>query len=439
MRARYGGAAVALLAVLALVTLWNAARYPPGLGYDAVDHIAYAEELVEHGRLPDERGEYYTPPLFYAVAGTLIEAGEAVGLGDPLRLVQLFNALVAVATGVLLLELARTIWPGRRWLGTLALGLFALGPLVPKAAAMVHPETLSLFFSTLALWLAARLLVERSYRTRDAVLVGLALGAGQLVRAWSLWTFAVVLLALGAAALGDRARRRAVLRAGVVVLAATALVAGPWYAYQAARYSNPVFDRPQEATPLWKRRGPAFYLDPGLPHVITDPARPEFPNRFWPMTYAEAWGDYYGVFGWNNAETRRPTTSQHRELALQSVVGLLPTGLALAGWVALLACTLRSGRWRRHPERLLVGLLPLAGLAGLGYFAVSYPTVDGDVIKATYMLTTAPAWALGFGLAATWVGRRWPRLVVPLAVVLGVSALVSVRYALYGSGVGGLL
>ena len=33
------------------------------------------------------------------------------------------------------------------------------------------------------------------------------------------------------------------------------------------------------------------------------------------------------------------------------------------------------------------------------YFTVSYPTPDGDVIKATYMLTTMPAWALAFGFA----------------------------------------
>ena len=56
---------------------------------------------------------------------------------------------------------------------------------------------------------------------------------------------------------------------------------------------------------------------------------------------------------------------------------------------------------RRDPARLLVSLLPLAGLAGYLYFTVSYPTPDGDVLKPTYMLTTLGAWALCFGYAAT--------------------------------------
>ena len=51
------------------------------------------------------------------------------------------------------------------------------------------------------------------------------------------------------------------------------------------------------------------------------------------------------------------------------------------------------------------------------YFTVSYPTADGDVIKATYMLTTLPAWALTFGYATEWAIRR--RLGAVLVAVLG--------------------
>ena len=51
----------------------------------------------------------------------------------------------------------------------------------------------------------------------------------------------------------------------------------------------------------------------------------------------------------------------------------------------------------RLPSGCSSALLPLAGIVGMLYFTVSYPTPDGDVIKATYMLTTVPAWALCFG------------------------------------------
>jgi hypothetical protein len=422
---------VALLAAFAAIAIWNAAVYPPGLGYDAVDHIAYAEGIWERGELPDEEGEYYTPPLFYTLAGGAAELGEAVGLGEPYRLAQLLNALLAVATALLVLALARELWPGRELLQTAAFGFFCAGAVVLKAAAMVHPETLSLFLAALALVLAARMLNRGDWRVRTAVSVGVALGAGQLVRAWALWTFAVVVLALLAALTTTHARRPVVTSLAIVV-AACAVVAGPWYGDQASRYSNPVFDRDQVPKPLWERRPASFYLDPGLPEVVTRPYRPSFVNRFGPTLYAEGWGDYFGVFSWRAAGN--PDAGERRELTAQALAGLVPTALAIGGWLVLLARSVR----RRDQPALLVSLLPLAGIAGLLYFTVSYPTPDGDVIKATYMLTTVPAWALCFGWAVDRVTAR-RALRIPLALLLAAAAAVSLRFGIHDTVLGGLL
>ncbi|MDX6397255.1 MAG: hypothetical protein QOJ43_663 [Gaiellaceae bacterium] len=433
MGGRVGAATLALLAALALASTWNALHYPPGLGYDAIDHIAYAEGIRAGDGLPDGIGEYYTPPGFYALAAGAMEVGDRAGLGDPRRLVQLLNAALALATALLLLALARELWPGRSILHLAALGFFVGSALVLKAAAMFHPETLDLFLSTLALVLAARMIVRDDWRTPQAVLLGVVLGAGQLVRAFSLWTFAVVLVAL-AAALADQGRRRRILLAGAATLAATAAVAGPWYVHQARDYANPIFDRPQVAKPLWERRPVEFYVDPGLPELITRPYRPSFENRFWPQLYAEWWGDWFGAFAWQSAKGD-PGPATRRELQAQSLAGLLPTALSVAGWVWLLALSLR--RLRSRPELLLVSLLPLAGMAGMLYFTVSYPTPDGDVIKATYMLTTLPAWALAFGIATERAARSRLRLVV--GALLVAAAIVSLRFGVYGSPLGGLL
>ena len=434
MRVRVGALTIALLAALALVSVWNALHYPPGLGYDAIDHIAYAEGIRAGEGLPDGIGEYYTPPGFYTLAAGAIEVGDRIGLGDPRRLVQLLNAALAFGTALLLLALARELWPGRRVLHVAALGFFVCSAVVLKAAAMFHPETLDLFLSTLALLLAARMIVRDDYRPVLAVALGVSLGAGQLVRAFSLWTFAVVLLALAGTALVDPAQRRRILVAGAVVVAATAVVAGPWYVHQSNSYTNPVFDRPQVAKPLWQRRPVEFYADPGLPELITRPYRRSFENRFGPQIYAEGWGDWFGVFAWQ-AGKGDPGPGARRELTAQSLVGLVPTALALVGWLWLLARWLR--RPRTAPELLLVVLLPLAGIAGMLYFTVSYPTPDGDVIKATYMLTTVPAWALAFGFATDRVARG--RFGLILGVVLAAAALVSLRFAVYGNPLGGLL
>jgi hypothetical protein len=117
-----------------------------------------------------------------------------------------------------------------------------------------------------------------------------------------------------------------------------------------------------------------------------------------------------------------PPSSPRRRLVLQSIIGLLPTLLAILGWLALARTSLR------RPQRLVVALLPLLGLLGLLYFTVGYPTSDGANIKTSYMLTTAGAWALGFGYALDRLrGSTW-RLVAALLVV---CALVDVTFIVY--------
>jgi hypothetical protein len=394
-------AAAALIAVFALVAGWNAYKYPSGAGYDVTQHRQYADLLVHHGEIPGAgtRSEYYTPPGFYALAGVATVVGEHVHPGDPHKLGQVLNWLVLVAAAGVLWALARELFPGRPWVQLGALAYFCFLPVLLRVGAMFHPEPLSMLLTAVALLLSARMLRRRDFRWQLAVATGVALGLGQLVRAFSLWTFAAVVIALAVA----RAWRQL-----VVVVVATAVVASPWYIRQAIKYGNPVFDRPTPHEAVWDRRPARFYVGLGLPDVFTHPFRPSFRNEAIPTTYSEVWGDYFGV--WRGSRER------------QSFLGLLPTLLAVGGWLLLLARSLRA------PLRLAAALLPGLGLLGYLYFTVSYPTPDGDVLKASYMLTTAPAWALAFGYALDRLPHR-ARFVA--AVVLAASALAALPFLLY--------
>jgi hypothetical protein len=398
---RVNVAAAALVAVFALVAGWNAYKYPSGGGYDVRQHREYADLLIHHGEIPGAgtRSEYYTPPGFYALAGAATVIGEHVHSGDPHKLGQVLNLLVLLATAAVVWLLARELFPGRVWLQLSALAFFCFLPVVLRVGAMFHPEPLSMLLTAVALLLAARMLGRRDYRWQIAIATGVALGLGQLVRAFSLWTFAAVVLAFAAA--------RAWRPLAVVVLA-TAVVVSPWYVRQTIKYGDPVFDRPAPHEAIWDRRPARFYFGLGLPDAFTEPVRPHFVNEAVPTTYSEVWGDYFGV--WRGSRER------------QAFLGLLPTLLAVVGWIVLL---LRS---RRVPARLGVALLPGLGILGYLYFTVSYPTPDGDVLKASYMLTTAPAWALAFGYA---VDRLPPRLRPVVAGVLAASALASLPFLLY--------
>ena len=417
---------VAIVVLVAVVAVRNALVYPAIAGYDAQEALDYANLLAKEGRLPDATGSYYTPPGFFAVGGVGILVGEELGLEHPERVGQVFNALAAVATVLLLLLLVRELWPGRPVLHLAALGFVVACPVVFKASAMFHPEPLSLLFSTLAVVLAARMLVRRRYSLASALGIGAALAAGQLVRAWNLWTVGVVLLALCVALVTRRSERRAIARALAVAAVAAISLPLPWYAYQATQYENPIFDRPQVEAPLWDRRPLGFYVSLGLPDVLTDPVRPSFSNRFAPVAYSEIWADYFGVWHWNSSGGP-PSESEHREMVAQAIVGAPFTLLAIAGWLALLALSIR--RPSDEPARLLVTLLPAAALVGVLYFATAYPTTDGDTGKGSFMLTAVPAWAACFGFAFDGITRRSPRLLVPLTIVLVLCAVVSLRFA----------
>ena len=393
--------AAALVAAFALVAGWNAYKYPSGSGYDVTQHREYADLLIHHGEIPgpETRSEYYTPPGFYALAGVATLVGEHVHSGDPHKLGQVLNWLVLLASAGVLWLLARELFPGRVWAQVAALGFFCFLPVVLRVGAMFHPEPLSMLLTAVALLLAARMLGRPDYRWQLAAATGVVLGLGQLVRAFSLWTFAAVVLGC----LVARAWRPLAL-----VVIATAVVASPWYIRQAIKYGDPVFDRPTPHESIWERRPASFYVGLGLPEVFTDPIRPHFRNEALPTTYSEVWGDYFGV--WRGSRER------------QSFLGLLPTLIALVGWVLLLV---RS--WRA-PGRLPAAVLPGLAILGYLYFTVSYPTPDGDVLKASYMLTAAPAWALAFGYAVDRLPSR-ARLVA--AAVLVASALAAIPFLLY--------
>ena len=161
------------------------------------------------------------------------------------------------------------------------------------------------------------------------------LGAGQLVRAWSLWLVVVAAIVLVAVALTERDVRRPALVALVVSLGLAVVVPSPWYVHQATRYSNPVFDRPQENRFLLARRPVEFYVDARYPAIVFHPWQGQFNDRFIPVLYAETWGDYFGIWAWGPGRSDR-TDAIDSTLVRQSALGLLPTALALVGLIALL-------------------------------------------------------------------------------------------------------
>jgi len=408
---------VAILVALSALAVRNAFVYPAIGGYDALEYITYANDVATRHALPAGVGVYHTPPGYPAAAGAAVEVGRWLGVEEPEHLGQLVSALAVIATGVIVLLLARTLWPVRPVLWLAAVGFYAFLPTVVKAGAMFHPEPLGMLFTAAALLILARMIRRHDYGWRPALVLGVVLGLGQLVRAWSIWMLAVALVVLGVSAVVERASRRDVLRALSLVAIVAAVVAAPWYVHQATRYSNPVFNRAQPEEFILARRSFSFYVDAGVPDVVSRPWSGRFNDRFWAVLYAETWGDYFGIWSWGPGRGER-TDAIDATLTRQSVLGVLPSGLAVAGLVALLG--LAVTRPREDPARLLAALPPIAAVASILFLAVAYPSSDGDTIKGTYALPAAPALALCFGFAVDSLARH--RVV---CILLGAALLVT--------------
>jgi hypothetical protein len=418
---------IAILAILGVVAVRNAFTYPSVGGYDAQEYITYAHDLVTRGVLPEGTGVYHTPPGYPAVAGAAAELGRELELHDPGHLGQLVNALSVIVTGLIVLLLGRILWPTRPVLWVAATAFFAFLPSVLKAGAMFHPEPLGMLLTAGALLVLAHMVRRRRFAWQLALLLGVVLGLGQLVRAWTLWMVAVAALVLVVVALTDRAARRPALISLGIVLVVAALIPAPWYVHQATRYSNPVFNRPQPEGFLLARRPLAFYVDARVPDIVLRPWSGRFDDRFWPVFYAETWGDYFGIWSWGPGRGER-TDAIDATLARQSALGVLPTALALAGVVALLG--LAVTRPREDPGRLVAALPPVAAVASVLFLSVAYPSTDGDTSKGTYALAAAPALALCFGYAVDGLARR--RAVgVALGIALVVSALALLPFLVW--------
>jgi len=393
---------VLIVGVFGALVAWNIPRSDWWRGYDSWAHSLYAEIVAGSHRLPTsaESTEWHTPPAWHVVVGELQRL-----IGGRLDPVQQTGQWVAAACGVLLtlvvLALARELWPERRALHLTALGIVAFSPALVRASAMYHPETMATLLGTLGLLYAARSLRANGGWAVWSMVSAFFFGLGVLTRAW-VWPIALgALVLLTAAALlrtSPGGWRRLALFAAVL----TALSA-PWLAHQRIEYGSAfAFNRPS-VSPIGSRPA-GFFLGPHVLDVFDRPIPPRLRNELVPQLYSDWWGDFF--LAWDVDETAGSRLSMVPDhvteiRSRQSVVGLLPTILALAGVVAigLLAAT------RRDPRLALVPLpVALFGLAFL-WFQLKHPVSDADTIKGTYALSVLPGLAISAAYAAETLAR----------------------------------
>jgi hypothetical protein len=432
------------LGAIVFIGSWNAQHYPITLGYDATAHLEYAHILVHQHRVPTlaDTGEGVQPPAYYALAGTVAVLGhklfgwnESESQSTPdhsYRAAQYLNMLFVLLTALCVLRLARLVAPDRLWVAAASVGFFAFLPVVAKTEAMFHPENLNMLASAAAVTAGTHLLLGRPRQRLAAVLLVLALALGFATRASTLFTFAAVVVAVVAASLGGARHKipwsRVILLAAVIAGLASAAVVLQTVVFHRQPFGTAEHIVTQALHPSTSQgavyRGPFFHITVTGP--FETPYRTHYKNQAITQTYTEIWGDWFGAFAWS-AYSIMPWSAPQALLKDQSYIGLVPTFLAVVGWLWLLFVAIA-----RRRELLIVALIPIFTVGGYLYRSYLILTMDGDLLKATYILTSAPVWAVCFGLAAAGVARRSRLLGAGMAVLFAMFAVLELRFMLYG-------
>ena len=419
---------------IAVVGGWNAANYKITLGYDYNSNAEYMHILLDEHRIPtpQESLESRQPPLYYLVGGLAARAGHWIfGWHEEptkdlpehsYRGAQILNTVFVLVTALFVLLLARTIAPRSPPMWAAAVAFFAFLPVVSKTEAMIHAEPMNMMLSTAAVWLTTKI-VRRSELSRGLLLaLILVLALGVATRASIVFTAAAIAIALAVryAPYLDRSRVR---RHSVPIAVACVLLAAVVYWVVDGHHSGTLVELLDIGHHLPGNRAAFFRLPLG--EMFTTPFRSHYVNSAVGETYTEIWGDWIGSFAWSTF-MGSPTGRILATLKNQSWIGLIPTLMALGGYGLLLWAALRKRR-----DLLAAALVPPIAIAG--YLVRSYQgfSPDGDLLKATYILTTAPIWALSFGIAYDRLGR-FRLLRIGLTATLIIFAVIELRFMLYG-------
>jgi hypothetical protein len=437
------------LGVILYVGAWNAAKYPISLGYDAQPNAMYSHFLLDqhHIPTPEQSGEANQPPAYYFIAGLAAR----VGLHWPFnwrearpylqfpeasyRGAQCLNVFLVLLSALCVLWLAWLVAPERPWVWAASVGFFAFLPIVSKLEAMLHPENLNLLCSAVAAASLTHMLVRRRFTIKLLTLLALSVGVGLATRI-SMIFITVAIVGGMVVAITDRSIRSLLPWRRIAIVAGTVLLlATPWVAYRAiVQNSGPLNHtsmflnaalHPREHLLADRATSHKEFFDL-TPRVFTTPWRSNFKNEAFPETYVDMWGDWLGVFAWS-PYVAEPSMPAQRVLQDQSYIGLLPTLLAIAGWLALLYC----GLFKRRSLAPLA-LIPLVSV--VGYLFRSYVSLshDGDLLKAAYSVNSAPVWALSFGLATAWLASRSRFARYGMIALFAVFAILELRFTMYG-------
>jgi 4-amino-4-deoxy-L-arabinose transferase-like glycosyltransferase len=465
-----------LLLLFAVKQAFNVVVFPPFTGHDEVAHYAYIRTVADEHRipvipdlakwraawqahqtplpgdfLPDElypycryvldwnycddpqwannppravtwAGEIYPhgwqyaanhPPLYYAMMAPIYAVTGS--LSPQSQQYVLRAAAIPIGLMVVLLTylIAGLLFPGDRFMMTVAPTFVAFQTQVSYEAAMVNNDILLIGFFTLLIYLLIRS-VRRGFTLQSSAVIGLVLGLGLLAKASMLTAAPLVAIAV-IFGVGIRHVRRWVTL-GVTSAVVAALVCWPWYLFLYRTYGNlSGLAQIKALQYLWTYR---FETPPTIFDEL-------FSLNFARMRWNETWGE----FGWRLI---------HLDGWLLAVIGIPLLIMAVAAIVSLVMASVRrlsagSVDGPGLDRAQVLGLWLLLAVCVIAYGAMLQFGTDFSLTQARYYFNAIAAVAIlvAFGLRQIVPARHHSTaIVVFLLFFVTVNLLIYTQYVL---------
>lgn len=280
-------AACAAVCFYLVISLVYALGTPPGSGPDEPEHMRYIDVIAQSGRLPllpavvtpgtrrlqAEQAQH--PPLYYlALAGP--RALTAALLPKRFSALALRLISIAIALGALrvIWGAARSVWPGNPWRASFAVSFVALLPETQYMSAHVSNSVGAMLMASLGVLACHRLATRQDAGRRDWFWAALATAGALCTKMTTLWVLVLVLICgvYRTRTQGGPPREKVVN--WLVLLAALAVLVGPWLARNQVLYGTPLPERVTD-----RRFGEAklstFIVLPGYTWLVARMAGPE--------------------------------------------------------------------------------------------------------------------------------------------------------------------
>ncbi len=383
-----------LVASLSYILIYNLLHFDPILGYDAEAHYSYIDTFSRylprtiHIPTVEESREFFSPPLTYffpaaiqVICRNISSSQNLLEYCQPIygKISQIFQNLLFLASIYINLQTLKKIQNTK----TFNLSFLILTMLLTsnyRTVSMIRGELYILFFLSLMINYFLKMEIKKfEYNKKDFIIFGIIIGCLALSRQWVFLIFPAFFLLL----FKTKDIRKKYFEFISLSFFIGFIISSWFYFINFFRYGTFTAFNTKANNDLSYSRFLEFVSFNNVgDYIFSNPIRPYFGNKFFPIFYSEVWGDYWGYFSFTSRflDVGRDQMAMGTFLGRVNLISLFTTFIILFFFIKGV---------QKSKNNLTINLINYAviiSIVGYFLFVILYQTgSQGDTIKATYM------------------------------------------------------